>query len=130
MAPGSDCFGWDWKLRKTDDFSSVFRFKCAQRGQCIDVLACPNHLVHPRLGLVVPKKILARAVDRNRVKRILREVFRLRQRTLGGMDMIVRVKKGCTPAEYRTECESLILASCRCGQPRPDRGMEKLSVPT
>ena len=113
MASGSDSFGWDKKLRKTDDFSSVFRFRRGQRGLGLDVLASPNGMNHPRLGLIVPKKVLDRAVERNRARRIFREVFRLRQTDLGGVDMIVRVKLARAPDEYRTECESLLLAASR-----------------
>lgn len=43
-----------------------------------------------RLGLVVGKKMLRRAVDRNRAKRAIRESFRLRTR-MPPMDVVVRV---------------------------------------
>lgn len=44
-----------------------------------------------RLGLVVGKKLLKRAVDRNRVKRVVRERFRLRRGELPVMDLVVRL---------------------------------------
>jgi ribonuclease P protein component len=51
--------------------------------------------VHPesqaRLGLIVPKRYLPRAVDRNRAKRLVREWFRLQQHALTGQDILVRV---------------------------------------
>jgi len=38
----------------------------------------------------VPKRVFPRAVDRNRVKRVLREWFR-KQAGLGGRDILIRV---------------------------------------
>lgn len=47
-----------------------------------------------RLGLVVAKKHLKRAVDRNRFKRIVRTSFRLAQHDLVGLDIIVLARPG------------------------------------
>lgn len=87
-------FGWHKKLRKTDDFSSVFHFRCTWRGQVLDLSAGPNTLPHGRLGMIVPKKRLHRAVDRNRTKRLLREWFRIHQDSLAGLDIIARLRAG------------------------------------
>lgn len=45
----------------------------------------------PRLGLIVPKRVFPRAVDRNRMKRMLRELFRAHQARLGSRDILIRV---------------------------------------
>lgn len=44
-----------------------------------------------RLGLVVAKKLLKRSVDRNRVKRVVREQFRQIRESLPPYDLIVRL---------------------------------------
>jgi ribonuclease P protein component len=44
----------------------------------------------PRLGILVSKRHAARAVERNRLKRCIREAFRLEQQTLGAVDLLVR----------------------------------------
>lgn len=44
-----------------------------------------------RLGLVVGKKQLKKAVDRNRLKRIAREVFRLHRAQLPDLDLVLRL---------------------------------------
>ncbi len=61
-----------------------------------------NGLDYPRLGLVVPKRVLPRAVDRNRARRLMREWFRRNQALLAGKDLLVRLTM--TPAQM----ESLI----------------------
>jgi len=43
-----------------------------------------------RLGLLVTRKHAANATDRNRIKRCIREAFRLEQHRLGALDVLVR----------------------------------------
>jgi ribonuclease P protein component len=52
-----------------------------------------------RTGFVIGRKTLARAVDRNRIRRKLREVLRAQRATLRGYDIIVRVKRAANRAE-------------------------------
>ena len=89
-----------YRLTKTDEFSSVFSFRKALRS--------PHFLLHwrtrsvadaqyPRLGLVVAKKLLPRAVDRNLIRRLTREHFRLLRQGLPARDLIMRLAN--RPAE-------------------------------
>jgi ribonuclease P protein component len=48
----------------------------------------------PRLGILVTRRHAARATDRNRIKRCIREAFRLEQATIGSMDILVRPPYG------------------------------------
>lgn len=57
-------------------------------------LARWNTLGHPRLGLVVSKKNVKLAVDRNRFKRLVRESVRLRQDQLPAVDIVVLARRG------------------------------------
>jgi ribonuclease P protein component len=52
----------------------------------------------PRLGLLVTRKHAARASDRNRIKRCIREAFRLEQERLGPVDLLVRPPYGIKPS--------------------------------
>ncbi len=79
-------------MRSADEFSSVFRFRCSQGQGGLDVLAAPNGLPYARLGMIVPRKVIATAVARNRVKRLLRETFRLNQHEMTGLDVVARVR--------------------------------------
>jgi ribonuclease P protein component len=48
----------------------------------------------PRLGILVSRKHAAAAVERNRIKRRIREAFRLEQEGIGGIDVLVRPPYG------------------------------------
>ena len=60
-----------------------------------------------RLGLAVAKKRLKRAVDRNRIKRLIRESFRQQRDRLKGLDIVVLVKPGIEKADNRTLLDAL-----------------------
>lgn len=46
-----------------------------------------------RLALIIPKKLVPTAVQRNRIRRLAREAFRLQQDDLAGFDYLVRVTR-------------------------------------
>jgi ribonuclease P protein component len=52
----------------------------------------------PRLGLLVTRRHAARATERNRIKRCVREAFRLEQAALGPVDVLVRPPYGVEPS--------------------------------
>jgi len=100
--------GREKTLRKTDEFSSVFRFRVVLRGCCVDVHVGPNALGHARLGLIVSRKVVPLANRRNRYKRLMREAFRLQQPELGSLDLVARVKAACPDAQLREEFAGLL----------------------
>jgi ribonuclease P protein component len=61
---------------------------------------------HPRLGLVVTRR-LGKAVQRNRVKRLLREFFRRHQTGLPAFDLVIMAKKGASALAYHQVEEEL-----------------------
>ncbi|MGL6160749.1 ribonuclease P protein component [Microbulbifer sp.] len=71
------------------------------------ILARPNDLGHPRLGLVIAKKHVRNASDRNRIKRIVRETFRLRQHQLPPLDTVVLARTGAGELD-RAELAALL----------------------
>jgi ribonuclease P protein component len=58
------------------------------------ILARLNQQAQPRLGLVMAKKHMKLAVERNRMKRLIRESFRLNQQDFSGLDVVVLSRKG------------------------------------
>ena len=55
-----------------------------------------NELKRSRIGVIVSKKVAPRAVDRNRIKRLVREAFRHDRQRLGGNDLVVMARR-CPP---------------------------------
>ncbi|WP_334108012.1 ribonuclease P protein component [Methylobacillus sp.] len=88
------------KLLKTDEFSSVFNFRRRISGRYLVLHYRYNDLDYARLGLVVGKKVARRSVDRNYMKRLLRELFRLNQHQLSGLDLVVRPQMLFSHAQY------------------------------
>jgi ribonuclease P protein component len=80
------------RLVSSDDFRRVYRN--ARRGRVgpFSWHARPNNRGHARLGLAVPKRVLKRATDRARVKRLIRESFRHHRSELPAVDVVVTLK--------------------------------------
>jgi ribonuclease P protein component len=76
-------------LLKPDDYSRVFDCGILSKDRLFLVFACPNSLSFARLGLAISKKKTKKAVDRNRLKRLVRESFRTHQLMLVGLDLVV-----------------------------------------
>ena len=81
----------DRRIVKTDEFSSVFRLRPVQRTAHFVLYIRANQLAHARLGVVAAKRFAPRAVTRNAIKRISRELFR--QARLPAIDCIVRLSQ-------------------------------------
>ena len=81
------------KLLKTDEFSSVFNFRKRISAHYLAMHYQPNSHERARLGLVVGKKTAKLAVNRNYMRRVLREFFRTQQHQISHVDLIIRVQK-------------------------------------
>lgn len=83
-------FPKELRLTRAAEYKAVFS-KAKYKVSCRHLLifAIDNALTHPRLGVIVGKKNVARAVQRNRIKRVLRTSFRLNQDLLGSLDIVI-----------------------------------------
>jgi ribonuclease P protein component len=99
--PGTLRFGKAQKLKKSSEISRLFnegrRWECS----CFTLIYGKNGLGWDRFGVLASKR-LGNAVERNRVKRVFREVFRKTiKRTPPFFDILLkpRPKKGLDAAE-------------------------------
>ena len=92
MPPQSYSFPRSRRLAGKLAFSRVFDAKVRESRGPLMVYAHPNDLPHPRLGISIGRKV-GSAPKRNRIKRLLRESFRLMQHDLPrGYDFVVVVR--------------------------------------
>jgi len=76
------------------DFQRLHSSRLRARNSFLTLALAPNDLPHPRLGIIVSKKC-GNAVKRNRIKRHIREAFRLSRHELPpGYDMAVYWRPG------------------------------------
>jgi len=88
---GSHDFARARRILKTDEFSSVFRLRPTQKSAHFVLYTRPSPLPHARLGIVAAKRFAPRAVTRNTIKRVTRELFRTNE--LQSVDCIVRLAR-------------------------------------
>ncbi|HRH76087.1 MAG TPA: ribonuclease P protein component [Cellvibrionaceae bacterium] len=83
------------RLLEAKEFSALFADAPIRASHPCFLLLCNfNSTEHARLGLVIAKKQIKKSHDRNRLKRLIRESFRLYQHKLPLIDAIVLARKG------------------------------------
>jgi len=97
-----------YRLLTAAGFQRVFQH-CDNKvsDRYITVLAKYNALGHPRLGTVVSIKNAGNAVRRNRIKRLIRESFRLNRAELDNVDLVVLVRAGISTCSNKNILRSL-----------------------
>jgi ribonuclease P protein component len=83
------------RLTRSSEYEEVFeRNEYRITSGPLLLLARGNNLQGPRIGFVVGKRAVPTAVHRNRIKRILRESFRLNQQSMQGVDIVILARAG------------------------------------
>jgi ribonuclease P protein component len=99
------------RLQHALEFEAVYAGKTRESRGPLTIFAIPNDLGHPRLGLSVGRKV-GTAPKRNRVKRMIREAFRLMQHDLPrGYDVVVNVRPhdAALLADYQKMMSALVV---------------------
>ena len=97
--------GWPFPkhfhLLRPAEFNRVYDGGVKKHSRGFVLFRLENNLGHPRLGLSVGRKF-GNAVRRNRIKRLIREAFRLNWELwqLGGSDIVVIPKRGAAVFQY------------------------------
>jgi ribonuclease P protein component len=85
-------------LRRPEEFQRVYDRRRSASDEWLIVYACENDLGHLRVGFSVSKKVVGDAVDRNRMRRLYREAFRLTKHELPtGLDLVLIPKRAEEP---------------------------------
>lgn len=99
------------RLRRPGEFAAVLKSGAAHRSRHFVLKHRANDGGGARIGLVVARRLLKRAVDRNLVKRIAREAFRAARRRLTSADLVLRLAAapaGIDRREIRSEIDGLL----------------------
>ncbi len=88
------------RLLKGADFQRVFdNSEIRVSHPKLLLLASTSDLGHARVGMVVSKKNCRKAVQRNRIKRVVRETFREAQSELNSLDVVFLARRGLNELE-------------------------------
>jgi ribonuclease P protein component len=105
-------------MRRPAEFKRAYAAGKRLGNEFFTVNAQPNGLTCARLGMSIAARILRRAVDRNRLRRLIRESFRAHQLRLPALDIVIGVRAGVKAvdnARLRSALEKLwqkISATC------------------
>lgn len=91
-AEGRGRFSRTSRLTSPREFRHVFAEPTRLSDSGFLVLFAPNNANTPRLGLAVSKRNVKRSVDRNKLKRLVRESFRVQSTGLPNVDIVVLVR--------------------------------------
>lgn len=83
------------RLGNSEDFKQAFQLGKKFRIGCLTTYTKPNGYGYARLGLAIAKKAVSTASARNWVKRTIRESFRLNQKLLPDLDIVITVSSQC-----------------------------------
>ena len=90
------------RLTEPADYQRVFKGSGYRlNNRWMTLLAVPNQLQFPRLGLAISRKVARTAVARNRIKRVARESFRHWQTRLPTLDIVVLGRGGVSTCSAR-----------------------------
>jgi ribonuclease P protein component len=100
VAAAGKRFGLDAarRLRQKAEFETLLRHGARRNLDGYTFYVGRRGTGSARLGMLISRKHAARAVMRNRIKRCIREAFRLEQERLGPLDVLVRPPYGIKPS--------------------------------
>ena len=98
------------RLLRPGDFAALRTSSGRAGGRCFHMRYRDNELGHARLGLAISKRVSKRAVERNRIKRLVRESFRRVRHQLPAVDLMVMARElaaGVPGAELLRELDGM-----------------------
>jgi ribonuclease P protein component len=117
---GDERFPRGARLTRSRDYRAVFADARREGSRHFTILVGHGGSGSARLGLAVSKRAVPRSVDRNRLKRLIRERFRLHRERLPAVDVVVMVRPAARQCDNPALIRSLdklwqrISGPCEC----------------
>ncbi|MGA2330741.1 MAG: ribonuclease P protein component [Syntrophales bacterium] len=100
-------FGKHVRISKRRDYLTVYEQGMRSHSEHFTILVCKNEVGISRLGITVSKKV-GSSVERNRIRRLVREFFRLnRSRLSTPQDIVIIARRNITTLAYKDVCTEL-----------------------
>ena len=109
------------RLTGQSAFEAVFREGRRRDGDYLQIVSTAAALERGRVGFVIGRRALPRAVDRNRIRRMLRAVLARARPGIDTHDVIVRLKRTVDRAVFPAvvaEAERMLATLAGCGSVR------------
>jgi ribonuclease P protein component len=104
------------RLRHPREFQEVFQHGKKLVAPTFVLYLLPTSVPHPRLGLAVSKRV-GKAVIRNRIKRLLRELFRRHKALLQpACDVVFVARRGAAEAPFEEYSRQFLRLLRHCQQ--------------
>jgi ribonuclease P protein component len=96
------------RLIKRVEFNNVYRKGILFSEGPISLKAAANNLGHSRIGFSIEKKFFKKAVERNRIKRLLREAFHQNMKNIkNSLDIVVFYKRSEKNPDFKIILEMI-----------------------
>jgi len=90
------------RLKKNRDFQSVSRSGRYYYGDFLGIKVSGNNQEEVRIGIIAANKVFNNAPERNKARRRVREILRVRVKQFKkGLDIVVVLKKGISKKSFR-----------------------------
>ncbi|SNR82381.1 ribonuclease P protein component [Desulfurobacterium atlanticum] len=89
------------RIKKSAEYKRVFEYGKSLGGSTVALYFLLKEEGFSRAGFIASKRFSKKAVDRNRAKRLMKEVFRLNKHKLRPCDIVLIARKGIKNASYK-----------------------------
>lgn len=102
------------RLRRKSDFQALRKSDISRAHPYLVLRATPNDLPYTRFGFVVGKRVSLKAVERNLIRRRLREIVR-RAPLLGGWDQLLIARRSSLGVDFSALRDAVLQLEKRLG---------------